>query len=104
MRWAAVAGASADVVVQDVDTTITMHTRVGQRQTLALVRHIGNKYAATTTACFEHHQGLFGRLLVMINQQHLRPFFGKTNSRCPTVADGIAGRLTSANHDRNLVF
>jgi len=103
-RRVAAGNADADVVVQDIDAAPTPprgldHCR--ERRLLGDVCFECNAFAARLS---RHGDRLLGGGEVVVHRQHPGALLRETHNRGAAVADALAGRLTGAHHNGDLVL
>ena len=97
-----VPGADADVVVEDVDLPVCRQGRVGDACARRRIDDVGLVGLRLASVVLDQPDGLRRRVEPAIDHQHPGALPGEQDRRRPAVADGVARRLPSTDHDGHL--
>ena len=90
-------------MVQHVDATKAVSTGSDYGCALRFQCHVGLKSTAFAASLLHQSKSFLCRIEISIHQQHRGALFCKSQGRGPTIANGCARRLASANNDSYLV-
>ena len=93
--------ASADVVVEDVELTVSCHCRGGDAGAVGFEIDIGIHDRAVESICLQHGACFLGRVDVAISQNETRTFLCETYRRGATISYGLAGCLPGTDDGHN---
>src|SRR5262249_29445733 len=99
-----IAGAYADVVMQDVDSAIGVERRTRERAAIFRPRDVGFANEALAAFGFDHRLRFARRFPIPINQNHAGAFARKEYGRGAAIADSVPRRLSRAHNYGDFVL